>query len=43
MFFDKYINKRKLGKGAFGHVYLVEDKQGKEYAMKLISREKIRQ
>lgn len=42
MFFEKYSNKRKLGKGAFGHVYLVEDKQGKEYAMKLISRDKIR-
>lgn len=38
MFFDKYKNKRGLGKGAFGQVYLVEDQQGKEYAMKLISK-----
>jgi serine/threonine protein kinase len=37
MFFDKYKNKRSLGRGAFGQVYLVEDKEGKEYAMKLIS------
>ena len=27
-FLDKYINKRKLGKGAFGDVFLVEDKEG---------------
>ena len=24
-FLDKYINKKKLGKGAFGDVFLVED------------------
>ncbi len=43
MFFEKYENKRKLGSGAFGHVYLVEDKEGKQYALKLISLDAIRQ
>ena len=34
---DRFKNKRKLGKGAYGEVLLVEDKDEKLYAMKLIS------
>ena len=38
MFLDKYKNKRRLGKGAYGDVYLVEDeKNGAQLALKLIS------
>jgi serine/threonine protein kinase len=37
MFLDKYQNKKRLGKGAYGDVYLVEDKKGSIYALKLIS------
>lgn len=39
-FLGKYVSKRKLGKGAFGDVFLVEH-EGKEYALKVISRSKI--
>lgn len=34
----KYKNKRKLGKGAYGDVLLVEDPNGKEIALKMISK-----
>jgi NIMA (never in mitosis gene a)-related kinase len=37
MFLDRYKNKRRLGKGAYGDVYLVEDEKNTEYALKLIS------
>ena len=37
MFLDKYKNKKRLGKGAYGDVYLVEDEQGTLYALKLIA------
>ena len=37
MFLNKYKNKRRLGKGAYGDVYLVEDGKGEIYALKLIS------
>lgn len=37
MFLNKYKNKRRLGKGAYGDVYLVEDDKGQLYALKLIS------
>jgi serine/threonine protein kinase len=37
MFLEKYENKRRLGKGAYGDVYLVEDDKGTLYALKLIS------
>jgi serine/threonine protein kinase len=37
MFLEKYKNKRRLGKGAYGDVYLVEDEKGTLYALKLIS------
>lgn len=37
MFLEKYRNKRRLGKGAYGDVYLVEDEKGAAYALKLIS------
>lgn len=37
MFLEKYKNKKRLGKGAYGDVYLVEDEKGTEYALKLIS------
>ena len=30
----KYIKKRKIGEGGYGKVYIVEDENGKEYAMK---------
>lgn len=33
----KYKNKKKLGKGAYGEVLLVEDPLGNSYALKLIS------
>jgi serine/threonine protein kinase len=29
MFLEKYKNKRRLGKGAYGDVYLVEDEKNK--------------
>lgn len=34
----KYKNKRKLGKGAYGDVLLVEDPDGKQLALKMISK-----
>ncbi len=37
MFLEKYKNKKKLGKGAYGDVYLVEDLKGTLYALKLMS------
>ena len=37
MFLEKYKSKRKLGRGAYGDVYLVEDNKGTSYALKLIS------
>ena len=37
MFLGKYENKKRLGKGAYGDVYLVEDDKGTQYALKLIS------
>lgn len=37
MLLQKYKNKKKLGKGAYGDVLLVEDPNGKEYAVKMIS------
>ena len=41
-YLDRYINKKKLGKGAFGDVYLVEDSKGGELmALKMINKEKI--
>ena len=41
MFLEKYTNKRKLGKGAFGDVYLVEDQQAVTMALKLIDKKKL--
>lgn len=35
---QKYKNKRRLGKGAYGDVLLVEDLNGKEFAIKMISK-----
>lgn len=37
MFLNKYKNKRRLGKGAYGDVYLVEDENAQLFALKLIS------
>lgn len=37
MILEKFKQRRKLGKGAYGEVLLVEDKQGNLYALKLIS------
>lgn len=37
MILNKYRSKRKLGKGAYGEVLLVEDKNGEQYALKLIA------
>jgi serine/threonine protein kinase len=37
MFLNKYKNKRRLGKGAYGDVYLVEDEKAELLALKLIS------
>ena len=36
MFLNKYQNKRRLGKGAYGDVHLVEDDNGEQFALKLI-------
>lgn len=35
---EKYRNKRKLGKGAYGDVLLVEDPDGQQLALKMISK-----
>lgn len=40
-FLDRYTNKQKLGKGAFGDVYLVEDQNGKLLAMKMMDRKRM--
>ena len=37
----KYTNKKKLGRGAFGDVFLVTDEKGQEVALKMISKEKL--
>jgi len=37
MILGKYRSKRKLGKGAYGEVLLVEDNSGIQFALKLIS------
>ena len=37
MILDKYKQRRKLGKGAYGEVLLVENSKGESYALKLIS------
>lgn len=37
MFLERYKNKKRLGKGAYGDVYLVEDEKGHLFALKLIS------
>ncbi len=37
MFLEKYRSIRRLGKGAYGDVHLVEDLKGVQYALKLIS------
>jgi serine/threonine protein kinase len=37
MYLSKYVSKKKLGKGAYGDVYLVEDEKGEKYALKLIA------
>ena len=34
----KYKHVRKLGKGAYGDVLLVQDKSGTQYAIKMISK-----
>jgi serine/threonine protein kinase len=34
----KYKNKKRLGKGAYGDVLLVEDPNGQEFAIKMISK-----
>lgn len=39
---EKYKNKRRLGKGAYGDVLLVEDPNGKQFAIKMISKKSIR-
>ena len=41
VFLNKYTNKKKLGKGAFGDVYLVEDQAGDLYALKMIEKSKL--
>ena len=43
MFLNKYKNKKRLGKGAYGDVYLVEDDSGFTCALKLISQKMIEQ
>ena len=41
-FLGRYINKKKLGKGAFGDVFLVEDSEGGEImALKMINKKKL--
>ncbi len=42
VFLGKYISKRKLGKGAFGDVFLVEEGEGgPKWALKVIDRKKM--
>lgn len=40
-FLGKYVNKKKLGKGAFGDVFLVEDPNQLQFALKVIDRQKM--
>ena len=37
MFLEKYKNKKRLGRGAYGDVCLVENEKGEQFALKLIS------
>ncbi len=37
MILDKYKQRRRLGKGAYGEVLLVENKDGEQFAIKLIT------
>jgi protein-serine/threonine kinase len=41
MFLGKYATKKRLGRGALGDVFLVEDDNGKLYALKLIQVKKL--
>ena len=41
VFLDQYSSLRKLGKGAFGDVYLVEDLSQQQMALKLIDKLKL--
>ena len=43
MILGKYKNKRKLGAGGFGMVYLVENEEGKEFALKLIPLDQLKE
>jgi serine/threonine protein kinase len=36
MILNKYKIKKRLGRGSFGEVYLVEDRKGSVYALKRI-------
>jgi serine/threonine protein kinase len=40
-FLGEYSNKKKLGKGAFGDVFLVENKKGELFALKVIDKQKM--
>lgn len=41
IFMDKYTNKKKLGKGAYGDVFLVEDPSKELFALKVIDKKKL--
>jgi serine/threonine protein kinase len=41
IFLEKYVNKKKLGKGAFGDVFLVEDPSQQLFALKVIDKKKL--
>lgn len=41
VYLEKYTSKRKLGKGAFGDVFLVQDPLGTLFALKLINKKKM--
>lgn len=42
VFLGRYTSKRKLGKGAFGDVFLVEEQPGgPQFALKIIDRKKM--
>ena len=41
VFMGKYTNKKKLGKGAYGDVFLVTDPQGELFALKVIDKKKL--
>lgn len=38
MFLGKYQLKKKIGEGAYGKVFMVEDSEKNQYAIKVISR-----